>query len=156
MSGRDDDLAEFLSRNNITSNLHGLANLEWRQDEAIASEIFNRGIELSRIILDEQYRNDNEATADFRSMRVLAIACMELLPQREAHLMDPVIRFSHSASVNQSIQAGVADLEFDHQCRGLLLKTELCQSYHSLRASMNETPPVPELVAGVFMIHAKT
>ena len=156
MSASSDDLAEFLRRNNIISNRNGLADLEWRQDEAVASEVFNRGLELSRKILDEQFRNDNEATADFRSMRILAIACMKLLPQLEVFLMDPVIRFSHSASVNQSLHAGVADVEFDHQCRGLLLKTELCQSYHALRASMNETPPVPELVAGVFMIHVKT
>jgi hypothetical protein len=156
MSDVDSGLADFLIGHNIIGDRNGLVNLDWAQDEDKANEVYKRGLELSMNILNEDYRNTNESTADFRSMKLLAIACLQVLPPLEAHLMDPVVRFAHLASVNQSLHAGVADIEFDQQCRGLLLKTELCQSYNALRSSMNETPPMPELITGVFMLHSQT
>jgi hypothetical protein len=156
MSSADGDLAEFLRGHNIESDGNGLANFDWAQDETIGNEVYRRALALSMNILNEEYRNDNEASADYKSIKLLGIACLQLLPKLEAHLMDPLFRFAHSAFVNQSMHVGVADVEFDHQCRGLLLKTELCQSYNALRNSMNETPPMPQLVAGVFMIHVNT
>ena len=156
MSSAEGDLAEYLKEHNIISDRNGLANFDWAQDETIGNEVYRRGLALSMNILNEEFRNDNESSADFKSIKLLAIACLQLLPTLEAHLMDPLFRFAHSAFVNQSLHAGVADVEFDHQCRGLLLKTELCQSYNALRTSMNETPPMTQLVASVFMIHVKT
>lgn len=156
MSSTDGDLADFLTGHNIIADRNNLANFDWAQDETIGNEVYRRGLALSMNILNEEYRNDNEASADFKSIKLLAIACLQLLPKHEAHLMDPLFRFAHSAFVNQSSHAGVADIEFDHQCRNLLLQTELSQSYNALRSSMNETPPMEELIAGVFMIHAKT
>ena len=156
MSDVDGNLADFLMGHDIIGNRNGLVNLDWAQDEDKANEVYKRGLELSMNILNEDYRNTNESTADFRSMKLLAIACLQVLSPLEAHLMDPVVRFAHLASVNQSLHSGVADIEFDQQCRGLLLKTELCQSYNALRSSMNETPPMPELITGVFMLHSQT
>ncbi|MDA8556410.1 hypothetical protein N9K73_03480 [Candidatus Poseidoniales archaeon] len=156
MSSADGDLAEFLRGHNIVLDGNGLANFDWAQDETIGNEVYRRALALSMNILNEEYRNDNEASADYKSIKLLGTACLQLLPILQAHLMDPLFRFAHSAYVNQSMHVGVAEVEFDHQCRSLLLKTELCQSYNALRSSMNETPPMEELIAGVFMIHSKT